>query len=112
MSVHPNVPKIVKRLHQKLRLWRIRGGVGTFKRENAGSYSGVAVTWHTTLTICGLINFDIDEQRQLIVELYRTSTQYTSHRWWLDGPLRKWEASSMILVWRSQFSLAVALQVL
>ena len=72
MSVHPNVPKIVKLITSKIKTMEDkREEWAAFKRENADLFRELLLLEHTTFDNPGsLINFDIDEQRQLILLNY------------------------------------------
>ncbi len=93
MSVHPNVPKIVKLITSKIRTMEDkREEWAAFKRENARMFSKLLMLEHTTFDNPGsLINFDIDDERQLILLNYTGQAHNALHH--IDGgwtvPLRQ-----------------------
>lgn len=93
MSVHPNVPKIVKLITSKIKTMEDkREEWAAFKRENARMFSELLMLEQSTFDNPGsLINFDIDEQRQLILLNYTGQAHNALHH--IDGgwtlPLRQ-----------------------
>jgi len=92
MSVHSNVPKIVKLITSEIRtLEDKREKWAAFKRENAQKFRELLLLEHTTMENPGeLIGFDIDEERQLILINYTGQAHNVLHeidRGW-SQPLR------------------------